>query len=67
MITYLAYEVVIKLNYFPVKVGLSPYYIPENIVDRQPLYYKIHVTIPFGEFVQSNNDKNPKIKCFTNN
>ena len=28
MIIYLAFEMVIKLNYFPVKGGLPPYYGP---------------------------------------
>ena len=59
MIKYLSFEVVIKLNYFPVRGCLSPYYSPQTIVYQQPLYYNKNCTIPFGELVQSNNDNNP--------
>ena len=38
MIRYLAFEVVIKFNYFPGKGGLSPYYIPQTIMGQQPLW-----------------------------
>ena len=47
MIRYLAFEMVIKSNYFPVKGGLSPYYSTLAIVDQQPLDYNKHRTIPF--------------------
>ena len=59
MISYLAFGVVIKWNCFPVKVGLSPYYTPQTIVDQQPLEYNKHWTIPFGSFIQANTDNNP--------
>ena len=48
MIRYLAFEVVIKLNYFPFKGGLSIYFSPRTIVDQKTLDYKINCTIPFG-------------------
>ena len=38
IIGYLDFEVVKKLNYFPVKLGLSPYYSLWTILDQQPLY-----------------------------
>ena len=60
MIKYLASVVVIKLKYFPFKKGLSPYCIPQTILDQQPLDHKKHFTIPFGEFSQAKNDNNPK-------
>ena len=60
MIRYLDFEVVRKLNYYPVKGGLSPYYSPQNILDQQPLDYKIHFTTTFGALVQANIDNNPK-------
>ena len=60
MIRYLDFEVVRKLNYFLVKVGVSPYYTPITIVDKQTLGYKIHRTIIFGALYQANNDNNPK-------
>ena len=64
MIRYLDFEVVIKLNYFPVKGNLSPYYSPWTIFYQQPLDYKIDCTIPFRAFVQANNDNNPKSQLF---
>ena len=60
MIRYLAFEMVIKLDYFTVKGGLSPYYSPPKIVDQQLLDYNKHCTLIFRAFVQANNDKNPK-------
>ena len=60
IIRYLDFEVVIELNCFPVKVGLSPYYIPWTLVYTQPLYYNTHFTIPFGVFSQASNEKTPK-------
>ena len=58
MVRYLAFEVVRKMNYFPIKGFLSPYYIPQIIVYQQPLEYNKQCTIPFGAFVQANNDNN---------
>ena len=65
MIRYLDLEVVRKLDYFPVKGVLSPYYIPWTILYQQPLGYNKHCTIPFGAFVQANNDNNPKSPKFS--
>ena len=59
MIIYLDFEVVRKLICFPVKGGLSPYYIPQAIVDQKHLDYKIHCILKFRAFVQANNDNNP--------
>ena len=64
MIKYLDFEVVGKLNCFPVKVCSSPYYSPQTILDLQPLDYNKHGTISFGASVQANNENNPKIKMF---
>ena len=60
MIRYLDFEVVRKLNYFPVNGGISTYYSPRAIVDQKALEYTKHHTITFGEFFQANNYKNPK-------
>ena len=51
MIIYLAFEVVRKLNDFPVKEFLLPYYINQTIVYQQPLEYNKDFTITFGEFI----------------
>ena len=58
MIQYLAFEMVIRLKSFIFIGGLSPYYNPRTIVDQQPLDYNKHFTIPFGAFVQANNENN---------
>ena len=60
MIIYLAFELVIKLNYFPFKGVLSPYYGPWTIVDKQTLEYNKICTIKFGEVSQANNENNMK-------
>ena len=59
MFRYLDFEVVIKLNYFPVKGSLSPCYSAQTVLDQQPLKYKTNFKIPFGKFIQGNNDNNP--------
>ena len=59
MIRSFAFELVRKLNYFPSKGGLLPYCSPQTVVYEQPLDYNKHFTIPFGAFVQANNDNNP--------
>ena len=56
-----------KLNYFPVKGGLSSYHTTQNIVDQQTLDYNKKRTIAFGEFVQADNDNNPKVHNFADN
>ena len=59
MIKYLAVEVFRKLNHFSVRGGLSPYYSTQSILDQKPLVSNKQCTIPFGAFVQENNDINP--------
>ena len=58
IIRYLDFEVVKKLNCFPVKVGISPYCSPQTIVYQKTFDYNKHFTIPFGAFFQANNDSN---------
>ena len=67
MVRYLDFEVVRKLDYFPVKVTLSPHYSPQTIMDQKTLDYKKYRTIPFGVFVQADNAKNLKFPFFADN
>ena len=59
MLRYLAFESTNKLNYFPVKGGVSQYYSPRTIMQQVPLEYGKHCTVPFGAYVQASNETNP--------
>ena len=59
MIKYLVLESTRKLNLFPVKGGVSPYYSPHTIMSQQPLDYNKHLQIPFGTYVQALHESNP--------
>jgi hypothetical protein len=48
-----------QLNYFPAKGGISPYFSPYAILTGRPLDYEKHCQIPFGAYVQANNEPNP--------
>ena len=67
MVRYLAYQVVIKLIFFPVKGGSSTYYSPQTIVNQNPLDYNRYFRITLGAFVQANIDNNPKNQMFREN
>ena len=58
MIEFLDFEVVRKFDNFLVKEVLSPFYSPQTIAVQQILDYNKHCTIPFGAFVQANNENN---------
>jgi hypothetical protein len=47
------------LNQFPAKGGVSPYFSPQAIVTGDILDYDKHLSIPFGQYVQANNEPNP--------
>jgi len=59
MIRYLAYECTRKLNLFPVKGGVSSYFSPRTILHHQVLDFGKHCTVPFGAYVQANNEPDP--------
>ena len=40
------------MNWFPAKVGVSPYYSPHFIMHGLTLDYKKDYQIPFGAYVQ---------------
>jgi Reverse transcriptase (RNA-dependent DNA polymerase) len=49
-----------KLNFFPPKGGISPYYSPRAILHQQNIDYNKHCSIPFGAYVQAHHE--PTIK-----
>ena len=52
MMDCLVLESVYRLNLFPAKGGVSPYYSPQTIMFNTSLDYNKHCSIPFGSFVQ---------------
>ena len=45
-----------KLNYFPVKGGISAYYSPHDIIVGRKLNYEKHFAHGFGAYVQAHDD-----------
>jgi hypothetical protein len=60
MVKILAMECAKKLNFFPPKGGVSPYYSPRMIMHQQNLDYVKHCSIPFGSYVQAHHEPDPK-------
>jgi hypothetical protein len=60
MVKVLAMECAKKLNFFPPKGGISPYYSPRMILHQKALDYNKHCSIPFGSYVQAHNEPNIK-------
>lgn len=56
MIRYGAAVETDQMNYFPAKGGISSYYSPNTIMGKPPLDYNKHCSIPFGAYVQANNE-----------
>ena len=48
-----------NLNLFPVKGGVSPYYSPHAILSGEPVDYNKRFQVPFGAYVQGNNEATP--------
>ena len=48
-----------KLNYFPVKGGVSKYYSPRMILEEKFLDFDKHFQVPFGTYVQAINEPAP--------
>jgi hypothetical protein len=47
------------LNMFPAKGGISAHYSPHTILTGQAIDFKKHLAIPFGSYVQANNENDP--------
>jgi hypothetical protein len=58
LIWYLVTTQASKLNLFPAKGGISPYYSPRTILGLPPLDYAKHCAVPFGAYVQANHETN---------
>ena len=48
-----------QLNYFPAKGGVSAYFSPYTLMTGKQLDYNKHCQIPFGQYVQANDEPNP--------
>ena len=59
MIKYLAMVATDQLNMFPAKGGVSPYLSPHVILTGRAFDYEKHCKIPFGAYVQANNQSLP--------
>jgi hypothetical protein len=59
MIKMLAMHVTHQLNLFPVKGGASKYYSPHQLMGGPPLDFNKHCQIPFGAYVQANDEPDP--------
>ena len=66
MIQYLSMECTSKLNIFPAKGGISPYYSPRILLNQRTLDYKKECQVPFGAYVQAHNQPTyTKQQCTT--
>ena len=52
MIQYLSMQCTSKLNMFPAKDGISPYYSPRVLLNQQTLDYKKECQVSIGAYVQ---------------
>ena len=59
MLKHLAMNCTHHLNLFPAKGGVSPYLSPHVILGGKDLDFNKHCQIPFGAYVQANQDNNP--------
>ena len=59
MVQVLAMECAKKLNFFPPKGGISPFYSPRMILHQANLDFSKHCSIPFGTYVQAHQEPNP--------
>ena len=60
MLRYLAMVCAHQLNLFPAKGGVSAYLSPHVLVGGQNLDFEKHCQIPFGSYVQANQENDPK-------
>ena len=59
MIIQLVIDVVKKLNFFPVKGGVSKYHSPCAMLQQSQIDYKKHCMIGFGSYVQAVHHPDP--------
>lgn len=59
MVKLLVSESAKKLNFFPAKYGVSPYYSPRMILHQRHLDFAKHCQYAFGAYVQAHEEPNP--------
>ncbi len=59
MVKLLVSESAKKLNFFPAKHGVSPYYSPRMILHQRHLDYAKHCQYAFGTYVQAHEEPSP--------
>ena len=59
MLRHLAMVCTKQLNYFPAKGGVSSYLSPHVILTSRDLDYEVHCQVPFGAYVQVNQENIP--------
>ena len=59
MVKFLVDDSARKLNYFPAKNGVSPYYSPRMILHQKNLDFDKHCQYPFGTYVQAHDEPDP--------
>ena len=59
MVDALVFDSTRKLNFFPAKGGVSPYFSPEVLIHNTVVDYRQHCSTPFGSYVQALHEINP--------
>ena len=60
MIRILALYITRHANYFPAATGISKHFSPLTIVSKKQVNYNKELVYSFGDYVQANEDSNPK-------
>jgi hypothetical protein len=60
MVIELIHFIVLWLNNFPVKSGISTKYSPRELICRHKLDAKVHCKTPFGTYCETHEEPNPK-------
>jgi hypothetical protein len=60
MVIELIHFIVLWLNNFPVKSGVSTKYSPRELICRHKLDAKVHCKTPFGTYCETHEEPNPK-------
>ena len=56
---HLALNIVMMLNIFPAKGGISSYYSPHQLLNQRNIEYAKHCWFEFGSYVQANHHNEP--------
>ena len=58
MVIHLMYFVMLWLNAFPIKTGISDKFSPRKIIAQQKLNSKAHCQVPFGSYCEIHDEPN---------